>query len=194
VVCHSLLQWTTFCQTSSTWLVLLGCPHMVWLSFIELDKAVVRVIRLTSFLWLGFHCVCPLMPSRNTYCLTWVSLNLDVGYLFTVAPAKCSHCSLPWMRGISSPPPFLTLKVEWLLSALLGPCRHCSLDVGLLLWAAAPGLRHGLASSQPPPLASGRGVAPLGCCPWPRTWDSSSWPPQFLHILVYTSQLLFVSW
>ena len=28
------------------------------------------------------------MPSRNTYCLTWVSLTLDVGYLFVVAPAK----------------------------------------------------------------------------------------------------------
>ena len=28
------------------------------------------------------------MLSRNTYCLTWVSLTLDVGYLFVVAPAK----------------------------------------------------------------------------------------------------------
>ena len=46
------------------------------------------------------------MPSRNTYHLTWVSLTLDVGYLFTAAPAKCSQCSLPWTRGISSPPPF----------------------------------------------------------------------------------------
>ena len=43
------------------------------------------------------------MPSCNTYHLTWVSLNLDVGYLFTAAPAKCSHCSLPWTRVISSP-------------------------------------------------------------------------------------------
>ena len=42
------------------------------------------------------------MPSCNTYCLTWVSLTLDVGYLFTAAPAKRSHCSLPWMTGISS--------------------------------------------------------------------------------------------
>ena len=42
-------------------------PHMAWFSFIELDKAVVRVIRLTSFLLLWFQCVCPLMPSRNTY-------------------------------------------------------------------------------------------------------------------------------
>ena len=51
-----------------------------------------------------FQCVCPLMPSRNIYRLTWVSLTLDVGYLFPAAPAKRSHCSLPWTRGISSPP------------------------------------------------------------------------------------------
>ena len=35
---------------------------MAWLSFFELDKAVVDVIRLASFLWLWFQCVCPLMP------------------------------------------------------------------------------------------------------------------------------------
>ena len=50
VVCHSLLQWTTFCQTSPPRPDHVGWPHMAWLSFIELDKAVVRVIRLTSFL------------------------------------------------------------------------------------------------------------------------------------------------
>ena len=44
------------------------------------------------------------MPSRNTYHLTWVSLTLDVGYLFTAAPAKHSYCSLPWMTCIHSPP------------------------------------------------------------------------------------------
>ena len=80
----------------------LGWPHMAWLSFIELDKAVVHVIRLVSFLWLWFQSVCPLMPSLRTYHLTWVSLTLDVGYLFMAAPAKCSHCSLPWMSDISS--------------------------------------------------------------------------------------------
>ena len=42
------------------------------------------------------------MPSCNTYHLTWVSLTLGVGYLFTAAPAKRSRCSLPWTRGISS--------------------------------------------------------------------------------------------
>ena len=69
VVCHSPFQWTTFYQTFPLWPTHLGWPHMAWLSFIELDKAVVHVIRLTSFLWLWFHCVCPLMPSHNTYSL-----------------------------------------------------------------------------------------------------------------------------
>ena len=34
------------------------------------------------------------MPSCNTYCFTWVSLTLDMGYLFTVAPAKHIHLLL----------------------------------------------------------------------------------------------------
>ena len=79
VVCHSLLQWTTFCQSSLPWPDRLGLPHMAWLSFIVLDKAVVCVIRLANFLWLWFQCVCPPMPSCNTYHLTWVSLTLDMG-------------------------------------------------------------------------------------------------------------------
>ena len=49
------------------------------------------------------------MPSYNTYRLTWVSLTLDMGYLFTAAPAKHSHCSLHWTRGVSSLLPLLTL-------------------------------------------------------------------------------------
>ena len=102
VVFHSLLQWTTFCQTSQPWPVHLGWPHTAWLSFIELDKAVVRVIRLACCLWLWFQSVCPLMPSLSSYHLTWVSLTLNVGYLFTAAPAKCSLHSLPWTWGSSS--------------------------------------------------------------------------------------------
>ena len=38
VVCHSLLQWTTFCQTSPPWPICLRWPHTTCLSFIELDK------------------------------------------------------------------------------------------------------------------------------------------------------------
>ena len=38
VVCHSLFQWTTFCQTSPPWPVHLGWPHTSWLSFTELVR------------------------------------------------------------------------------------------------------------------------------------------------------------
>ena len=35
----------------------------------------------------GFHSVCPLIPSLSAYCLTWVSLTSDVGYvLMTTTP------------------------------------------------------------------------------------------------------------
>ena len=118
VACHSLLQWTTFCQTSPPWPVHPGWPHMAWISFLELDKAVVHVIRLASFLWLWFQSVCPLMPSLSAYHLAGVSLTLDMGYLFTAAPAKHSHGFLPWMWGISSQPPLLTLDVWYILSAV----------------------------------------------------------------------------
>ena len=73
-----------------------------WLSFIELDKGLVRVIKLTSFLWLWFVCLSS-DASCNTYHLTLISLTLNEGYVSMAAPAKHSHCSLPWMSGISSP-------------------------------------------------------------------------------------------
>ena len=81
-------------------------PHGM-VSFIELDKAVVHVIRLASFLSLCFQCVCSLMPSLSTYHLPWV--YLDLGYLFMAAPAKRSCCLFPRMWGISSQPPLLIL-------------------------------------------------------------------------------------
>ena len=61
---------------------------MAWLSFIELEKAVVYVIRLASFLLLWFQSLRPLMASVSAYHLSWVSLTLDVGYLFMAAPAN----------------------------------------------------------------------------------------------------------
>ena len=91
-------------QNSLPWPIHLGWPHTAWFSFIELDKVVVHMIRLSSFLWLWLVCL-PSDASCNTYHLTWLSLSLDVGYLFTAAPAKHSRCSLPWVRGISSQPP-----------------------------------------------------------------------------------------
>ena len=60
VVCHCFLQWTTFYQNSPimtrpSWVALYGMAH----SFIELDKAVVHVISLVSFLWLWFSFCLP---------------------------------------------------------------------------------------------------------------------------------------
>ena len=43
-------------MTYPSWMALHGMAH----SFIELDKSVVHVIRLVSFLWFCFHSVCPL--------------------------------------------------------------------------------------------------------------------------------------
>ena len=92
VVCHSLLQWTTFCQTSTPWSICLGWSYTAWLSFLELDKAVVHVIRLVSFLWLWFQSVCPLTPSLRAYPLTGVSLPWTWGIssqLLTTPVSKC---------------------------------------------------------------------------------------------------------
>ena len=52
---HVLSELST--MTRLSWVALHGMAH----SFIELDKAVVHVIRLASFLWLWFQSVCPLM-------------------------------------------------------------------------------------------------------------------------------------
>ena len=40
------------------------------------------------------------MPSLSTYHLSWVSLTLDIGYLFMAAPAKHS-CSPDIGRGVA---------------------------------------------------------------------------------------------
>ena len=58
------------------------------------------------------------------YHLTWVSLTLGLGYLFTAVPAKHSRCSLPWVRGISLPLPFLLLPLLLCLSCSLVPTTN----------------------------------------------------------------------
>ena len=52
---HVLSELSTMTQLS--WVALHGMAH----SFIELDKAVVHVIRVDSFCDCGFQSVCPLM-------------------------------------------------------------------------------------------------------------------------------------
>ena len=76
VVCHSPLQWTTFCQTSPRWPAHLGWPLTAWLSFIELDKAVSVWSDRLVFCDYGFHVSalwCPLTAPTILlgFLLTW---------------------------------------------------------------------------------------------------------------------------
>ena len=86
---------------SPPWPVHLGWPYMPWLRFIELDMAVVHVIRLVSFLWLWCQSVCPLMPSLRAYRLTGVSLTLDGGISSRLL--QQSAASAPYRRCWLSP-------------------------------------------------------------------------------------------
>ena len=103
-VCHSLLQWTTFCQTSPPWPARLGWPHRAWLSFIELDKVVVCMIRLAGFLCCGFSVSalwCPLSAPTILlgFLLPWHGVSLHgcsskvqplLLILDVVSPLSCS--------------------------------------------------------------------------------------------------------
>ena len=80
-------------------------PYIAWLSFIELDKAVVHVIRLASFLWLWFSVSLPTDALSQCLPSYWgfsylehrvslpsysiivqpLLLTLDLGYLLTAA-------------------------------------------------------------------------------------------------------------
>ena len=65
VVCHSLLQWTTCCQTSPPWPNHLAWPHMAWLSFIEWDKTVVLWSDWLVFCDYGFSLSALWCPLQN---------------------------------------------------------------------------------------------------------------------------------
>ena len=71
-----------------------------------------------------------------------------------------------------------------------------TLDEGYLLTTALPDLERGVAPLDPPtpvqPLLLGCGVAPLGFCPWPRAWGSSSQSPTDLLELTPKKDVLFI--
>ena len=99
------------------------------------------------------------MPSHNTYCLTWVSVTLDEGYLLTTTHPDLERGVAPLGLPVPTQPPLLGLGV-----APLGrlPDLRCLVP----LPAAAPDL--------------GRGVAPLG-----RSCAIAAWPSQFSAITVF---------
>ena len=83
MLCPSLLQWTTFSQTSPPWPAQLGRHHRAWLSFIELDKAVFLV-------WLDWLDFC---DSGFSVSALWCRL---------ATPTVLRGFLLPWTWGISS--------------------------------------------------------------------------------------------
>ena len=82
VVCHFFFQWITFCQNSPPRPMHLWWPYMPWLSFIELDKAVVQVIT-----WLV------LFDYGVSLSALWCPLS---------APTVLLGFPLPWSWGIPS--------------------------------------------------------------------------------------------
>ena len=94
----------------------------------------VHVIRLTSFLCVWFQCVCPLILSRNTYHLTWVSLTLDVGYLFTAAPPDLESGVAPLGPPAPAQPPFLGCGVAPLSCSIRVSCQLEIKACTYILW------------------------------------------------------------
>ena len=121
-----------------------------WLSFIELDKAVVLV-------WLDWLVFCEYGFSVSALWCPLATPTILLGFL------------LPWMWGISSrcsskAQPLLLILDEWyFLTAALPDLQRGIVPLG----PPAP--------VQPPLL--GRGVGPPSRCPWPQTAGSSSRPP-----------------
>ena len=102
------------------------------------------MIRLTSFLWLWFQCVCPLMPSCNTYQL--------LGFLLPGRGVSLHGC-------YSKAQPLLLTLDEGYLLMVTPP------DLERRVTLLSP-----FVSAQL--LLLGHGVALLGHCPWPQTWGN----------------------
>ena len=89
--------------------------------------------------WLVFYdcgfSLSTLWRPLSVYHLTWVSLTLDMGYLFMAAPVKWNRCSLPQTWGVSPQPRLLTLEVGYVLSAApaLRSRHSCRTDKQILI-------------------------------------------------------------
>ena len=166
----------------------------VWLSFIELDKAVVLVwLEWLVFREYGFSVFALWCPLATPTVLLGFLFPWAWGissWLLQQSTAIAPYPSLPDLqRGIAPLGPPAPAQ-PWLLGHGVGPPGHCPwprawgwssqpqpLASGVGAWGSSsclPPLASGLgawgSSSCLPPLASGlwRGVSPLGRCPWPQ--------------------------
>ena len=141
MVCHSLLQWTTFCQTSPPWPDSLGWPHMAWLNFPDLDKAVVLWSDCLVFYDYGISVSALWSPLTTPTVLIGVLLPRTLGISLQLFQQRAA--TAPYLgQGISS---HSRPSWPWTWSSSSQPSR---------------------APQQP---LLGGGVAPLGRSPWPRS-------------------------
>ena len=175
VVCHSLPQWTTFCQTSPPWPVRPGWPHTAWLSVTESDKTVVLWSDWLVSCDYGFRVSalwCPLATPT-------ISLGFLLPRMWGISSGLLQQCAAaaPYLgRGVSSPG---RPSWPWTWGSSCRPsCARA---------AAAPWTRG--CSSGPPPLTSGGvgkllsaapaqsqlGALPRHPWPWARCSSSRPW-------------------
>ena len=146
------------------------CPSWVapraWLSFIELDKAVVLV-------WLDWLVFCDYGFSVSALWCPLATPTILLGFLF------------PWAWGISSrllqqsaaTAPYL--GQGYLLTAAPPDLERGIAPLGPPAPMQPPLLGHGAAPFSCRP-DIGHGVAPPGCLPWPRMRGSSSRMPPLI--------------
>ena len=151
VVCHSLLQWITFCQTSPPWPDCLGWPHTAWLSFIELYKAVVLWSDWLVFCDYGFSVSafwCPLATPTSYLGFSYLGCGVSLHgcsskaqplllTLDEVDPPDLEHGVAPF----GPPAPVQPLLLGHGVAPLGCSCTHHS----LVLLIAAPDLGYGVA-------------------------------------------------
>ena len=111
VVCHSLLQWTTFCHNSPLWLICLGWPCIAWLVAslcwhkpLCHNKAVIHegefycYLFSNSFIWTFF---CWLFPSVPLIFFLFHWLSELSAYSFNFFPVFNTNilrqCTFLWL-------------------------------------------------------------------------------------------------
>ena len=132
---------------------------MTWLSFIEIDKTVVHVIRLASFLWLWFQCSA--LWCHLTSRPYWVGHFKCSGKFSSVAhlcPTLCNSMdrSMPGLPVHHQLPGFTQTHIHW-----VGDAIHLILCHPLLLLPSIfPSIR----------VFSNESIL---CIRWPRYWSFS---------------------
>ena len=174
VVCHSLLQWATFCQSSPPWPGHLGWPHTAWLSFTELDNAVVLwpdwlVSVIMVSVWMPSGALSQHLPS-------YLGFSYLSNFLTYTSVLPISQLSRPAaLRGIASLPSLIYSHPPTGSGPLGSSCSHQPCSLSLELQALPPLSPHRQKPPEQPP--KGRNGE---CVQWGKGW-SSGFPEEVLR-------------